>query len=102
MRAKAPSICGIEIDVDIMRIRCSCFVKNLVNQVECALIKGAKEAQARHAKQLAAAASAGRNQRTYLPRIRLSLCVFRQKMLAAVFLAHQVVQESALKQPKSK
>jgi hypothetical protein len=34
MRAKPPSNCGIEIDVYIMRIRCSCFVKNFVNEVE--------------------------------------------------------------------
>jgi len=45
MRAKAASTCGIEIDVDIMCFRCSCFVKNFVNEVEQALIKGAKEAQ---------------------------------------------------------
>jgi len=47
MRTKAAIICGIEIDVDIMRIRCSRFVKNFVNEVEQALNTRSKGGEGR-------------------------------------------------------
>ena len=34
MRSKAASTCRTATDVDIMRIGCSCFVKNFANEVE--------------------------------------------------------------------
>ena len=51
MRAKAACTCGIAVDVGIMRIRCSCLVKNFVNEVEQTLRTGAKEQRSKGAKE---------------------------------------------------